>query len=130
MSSTKSDVGIVFGVPPPAKSAATLFLGGGTPHTIPTSDLVELIQLLQQRFDLPHGAEITIEGNPEPELCEDFATYRKAGVTRLSLGVQSFDANELRVLGRRHSADDARAAVRRARDAGFDDLSLDLMFGE
>ncbi|MGH7662191.1 MAG: radical SAM family heme chaperone HemW [Vulcanimicrobiaceae bacterium] len=113
----------------PDFSAATLFLGGGTPNTIPASHLIELIEVLRRRFNLPYGAEVTLEANPEPELCEDFAAYRRAGVTRLSLGVQSFVESELRVLGRRHSADDVAVAVRRAREAGFDDLSLDLIFG-
>jgi oxygen-independent coproporphyrinogen-3 oxidase len=113
----------------PRRSASTLFLGGGTPNTIPASRLVELVDLLRARFNLPKGAEVTLEGNPEPDLCEDFAAYRSAGVTRLSLGVQSFVESELRVLGRRHSAADVAEAVRRARDAGFEDVSLDLIFG-
>ncbi|MGH7683412.1 MAG: radical SAM protein, partial [Vulcanimicrobiaceae bacterium] len=95
----------------PDFSAATLFLGGGTPNTIPASHLIELIEVLRRRFNLPYGAEVTLEANPEPELCEDFAAYRRAGVTRLSLGVQSFVESELRVLGRRHSADDVAVAV-------------------
>lgn len=113
----------------PQVSASTLFFGGGTPNAIPASRIVELIDILRKRFNLPAGAEITLEANPEPELCEDFAAYRSAGVTRLSLGVQSFEEGELRVLGRRHTAADVAVAVRRARDAGFDDLSLDLIFG-
>lgn len=113
----------------PQVSASTLFFGGGTPNAIPASRIVELIDILRKRFNLPAGAEITLEANPEPELCEDFAAYRSAGVTRLSLGVQSFEDGELRVLGRRHTAADVAVAVRRARDAGFDDLSLDLIFG-
>lgn len=113
----------------PTLSASTLFLGGGTPNTVPAPRLLELVNLLRQRFKLPSDAEITIEANPEPELCKDLAAYRSAGVTRISLGVQSFIGSELRVLGRRHSADDVAAAVRLARDAGFDDLSLDLIFG-
>jgi oxygen-independent coproporphyrinogen-3 oxidase len=78
---------------------------------------------------MPAGAEISIECNPDPALCEGFALYREAGISRISFGVQSFVPRELKILGRRHRADDIETAVRRARAAGFVDISLDLMFG-
>lgn len=108
--------------------ASTLYIGGGTPNTIPPARLLALLERLRERFDFPADAEITLEANPDPDLCAALDEYRKAGITRLSLGVQSFVAGELRTLGRRHSAKDVTAVVRRAREAGFGDLSLDLMF--
>lgn len=108
--------------------AATLYFGGGTPNMIPAERLCKLIEDLRARFALPQGAEITVEANPDAELTKALKDYRAAGVTRLSLGVQSFDARELRTLGRRHSPDDVVRAVERARSAGFGDVSLDLMF--
>lgn len=110
--------------------ARTLFLGGGTPNTYPPAEIAALIALLRERFELPIGAEATIEMNPDAALCEPqvFATYAKAGITRISFGVQSFVLEELATLGRRHAPGDVALAVRRARDAGIADVSLDLMF--
>jgi oxygen-independent coproporphyrinogen-3 oxidase len=112
----------------PPLEASTVFIGGGTPNTIPPELLTALIRKLRERFRLPADAEISIEVNPDPGSCEAFGEYREAGVTRLSIGVQSFVPEELRVLGRRHCAEDVSDAVQRARVAGFDDVSLDLMF--
>ena len=85
--------------------------------------------IARRRFSVPADAEISIECNPDPALCEGFAHYREAGISRISFGVQSFVPQELKVLGRRHSAADVEAAVGRARAAGFVDISLDLLFG-
>jgi oxygen-independent coproporphyrinogen-3 oxidase len=109
--------------------ATTIFLGGGTPNTYPPEEIADLTLRLRRRFAVPGGAEITIELNPDRALCEGFGAYRKAGITRLSFGVQSFDAAELATLGRRHSPADAAWAVTHARDSGFRDVSLDLIFG-
>ncbi len=109
--------------------AQTLFFGGGTPNTYPSETIAELTQRLRERFSLQEDAEISIELNPDLPLCEGFERYRIAGINRLSFGAQSFDEAELRTLGRRHSADDVREVVRRARAAGFANLSLDLIFG-
>lgn len=109
--------------------ASTIFFGGGTPNTYPPEEIVDLTLRLRRRFAVSGGAEITIELNPDRALCDGFGAYRKAGITRLSFGVQSFDATELATLGRRHSPADAAWAVTHARDAGFEDVSLDLIFG-
>lgn len=84
---------------------------------------------MRARFALQGDAEVTTEANPDPSLAGRMAGLRAAGVNRLSIGVQSFDARELKVLGRRHSADDVVHAVRAAREAGFANVSLDLIFG-
>ena len=88
-----------------------------------------LVEALRARFALPAGAEITVEMNPDLALSGGLDLYRAAGVTRLSIGAQSFDATELRELGRRHAPEDAGRLVRAARTAGFGNVSLDLMFG-
>ena len=108
---------------------ASLFFGGGTPSYLPTRDIGRLMGAITTSFDLPPDAEATLEANPGDCARERLAAIRAAGVNRLSIGVQSLDDNELRLLGRRHSADDAAAAVQAARQAGFDNLSIDLMFG-
>ena len=113
----------------PAVEARTLFFGGGTPTTYAPDAIAALIGDVRSRFGLPRDAEVTTEANPDPSLAGRLAGLRDAGVNRLSIGVQSFDAAELRVLGRRHTAADVATAVRAARAAGFRNLSVDLIFG-
>jgi oxygen-independent coproporphyrinogen-3 oxidase len=105
----------------------TIFFGGGTPSLLTPAEVAAVIDAVRRRFIVRADAEVTLEANPESASAERLAGYRAAGVTRLSLGVQSFDDDELRRLGRLHDAATAREAVRRARAAGFDDVSLDLM---
>jgi len=105
----------------------TVFFGGGTPSVLDPSEVAALIMRCQSSCDLDNAAEITIEMNPETASRERLEGYRAAGVTRLSLGVQSFRDEELRRLGRVHTADRAVEAFELARAAGFDDISLDLM---
>ncbi|HEY6236594.1 MAG TPA: radical SAM family heme chaperone HemW [Candidatus Elarobacter sp.] len=113
----------------PAVEARTLFFGGGTPTTYAPDAIAALIGDVRARFALPRDAEVTTEANPDPSLAGRLAGLHDAGVNRLSIGVQSFDARELRVLGRRHTAADVATAVRAARAAGFANVSVDLIFG-
>lgn len=113
----------------PPLSGSTLFHGGGTPNAYPADVVARVTRTLRARFALADEAEATCEVNPDRQLTEGFATLRGAGINRLSIGVQSFEPEELRALGRRHSADDVRETVRRARAAGFANVSLDLIFG-
>jgi oxygen-independent coproporphyrinogen-3 oxidase len=113
----------------PRLHGTTVFFGGGTPNTYSAATIGELIGLLRERFALAPDAEISAEINPDLGLCEELLALRDAGVNRVSIGVQSFDADELRTLGRRHSAADVATVVARARDAGFANVSIDLMFG-
>jgi oxygen-independent coproporphyrinogen-3 oxidase len=113
----------------PAVTARTLFFGGGTPTTYAPDAIAALIGEVRTRFALPHDAEVTTEANPDPPLAGRLAALRAAGVNRLSIGVQSFEPHELRVLGRRHTAADVANAVRAARAAGFGNLSVDLILG-
>jgi oxygen-independent coproporphyrinogen-3 oxidase len=113
----------------PRVEARTLFFGGGTPTTYGPEVLANLIARVRSRFALPAGAEISVEANPDPALRGRLAGLHAAGVNRLSIGVQSFEPRELRVLGRRHTAADVARAVAAARAAGFGNVSLDLIFG-
>jgi oxygen-independent coproporphyrinogen-3 oxidase len=112
---------------PEGAQADTIFFGGGTPSLLDPADVAAIVGSSQERFDIDRAAEITLETNPETVDRAKLERFRQAGVNRISFGVQSFQDQELRRLGRIHSADRARAAVRDARLAGFDNISLDLM---
>ncbi len=107
----------------------TVFLGGGTPSLLAPDELAGILDALRSRFGIAPDAEITVECNPESVTPERFAGYRAAGVTRISLGVQSLDDRVLPTLDRLHSAADARRAFGAARAAGFPHVSVDLIYG-
>jgi oxygen-independent coproporphyrinogen-3 oxidase len=107
----------------------TLFFGGGTPSLMPLTEMDRLLAGLRRHFGLTAGIEVTLEANPGTVYEPYFWGLREMGVNRLSLGVQSFRDDELAFLGRIHSADEAREAYEGARGAGFDNVSLDLIFG-
>jgi oxygen-independent coproporphyrinogen-3 oxidase len=106
----------------------TVYLGGGTPSLLPTPAVARLLAIVRDRFGLAPDAEVTLEANPGPDERGDARAFRAAGVTRLSVGAQSFDAKELRALGRRHSPGDVAATVDAARRAGIESVSLDLLY--
>ena len=108
---------------------ASVFFGGGTPSYLPPHDLDRLMLTIRTAFHLPDNAEATLEANPGDCSPERLLAMRHAGFNRISIGVQSFNDAELAMLGRRHDAERARQAVRDARKAGFDNVSIDLMFG-
>jgi oxygen-independent coproporphyrinogen-3 oxidase len=108
-------------------AAETIYLGGGTPSLLEPAEVACIVAACVATFDVADDSEVTIEANPETVDMARLAGYRDAGVTRLSLGVQSFRDDELRRLSRLHGADRARAAFADARAAGFDNMSLDLM---
>ncbi|MGD8658623.1 MAG: radical SAM family heme chaperone HemW [Desulfobacterales bacterium] len=107
----------------------TLYIGGGTPSVLEPEAIGELIETARKYFNITSDAEITMEINPGRAGFENLLDYRKMGVNRLNIGVQSFDNNNLRFLSRIHSARDARLSVEWARRAGFDNIGLDLIFG-
>ena len=108
-------------------AADTIFFGGGTPSLLEPDEIARIIARLRQSFAVTADAEVTLEANPETVTAERLERFRAAGVNRLSYGVQSFRDEELHRLSRLHSASRAIDAVRLARQAGFDNLSLDLM---
>lgn len=106
----------------------TVYLGGGTPSLLSPTLLERLLRGLAERFDFSQVAEYTMEANPATYDLEKAQLMRQLGVDRISLGVQSFQTSVLQTLGRDHSPDDAIAAFETLREAGFENLSLDLMF--
>lgn len=106
----------------------TLYLGGGTPSLVPASELAALFAVLDRFFPRQPGAEVTLEANPDDVTPELTVSWRELGVTRVSLGVQSFSDRVLRFLSRRHTAPQAKVALERLLDAGFV-VSCDLMLG-
>ncbi len=111
----------------PETAIDTIYFGGGTPSLLSDTDVTRIVGACRHAFDLADDHEITLEANPETITRALLEGYRAAGVNRLSFGVQSFNDHELKRLGRLHSADTARRALTTARDAGFDNVSLDLM---
>ena len=107
----------------------SVFLGGGTPSLLPAEAMAEILERLRARFGIGAGAEITVECNPESVSLERLSGYRRAGITRISLGVQSLDDRILPALDRLHTAAQAREAFDAARAAGFEDVSVDLIYG-
>jgi oxygen-independent coproporphyrinogen III oxidase len=114
---------------PAMSSVDTLYFGGGTPTTLPLEQISSLVEACHKRFDIDPGAEITIEANPGSVTVDYLEKLRALGINRISFGVQSFDDLELQMIGRTHSAEDAREAVRMARAAGFANISIDLIAG-
>lgn len=106
----------------------TVYFGGGTPSVLGEEDLAGLLSHLRARLEIAAGARLFFEANPENVTAESLAAWRSAGVHLLSLGVQSLEDDALRLLGRRHSAAEAEAAIRAARASGFPTLSIDLIY--
>lgn len=107
----------------------SIFIGGGTPSLFAAATYETLLNHLQRHSRLASDCEITLEANPGTAEAAKFRDYRHAGINRLSIGVQSFDAAQLHTLGRAHDAGQARAAISMAVSAGFDNFNLDLMYG-
>lgn len=106
----------------------TIFLGGGTPSLLEPSNIGEILGWLGDRFPVSKSAEITLETNPGTVDRQKLTAFRKAGVNRLSVGIQSFHEDDLKFLTRIHSAGQAMACINDAYEAGFENVSLDLIF--
>ena len=113
----------------PNRHISSIFIGGGTPSLLSAKAYEQLFNGLTQRLSFSDAIEITLEANPGTVDYARFRDYRTLGINRLSLGIQSFDKNHLKTLGRIHDDQDAHRAIQKARDAGFDNLNLDLMHG-
>lgn len=112
----------------PSSPVDTIFFGGGTPTAIPAEDEAALLRAVLETLPVTADAEITTEANPGTMDVQHLEVLRAAGFNRISFGVQSFDPGLLKTLDRIHSADEAKNAIRAARSAGFENVSLDLMF--
>lgn len=113
----------------PPMPAQTVYFGGGTPSLLTPEQIGRIMDACRATFDLDPNAEITLEANPNGVDTAWFEGVRATGVNRLSIGAQTFDRKGLRVLGRQHEAADVIAALDAARASGFENLSLDLIFG-
>jgi oxygen-independent coproporphyrinogen-3 oxidase len=111
-------------------SADTIYLGGGTPSLLDPEQLNTLLRRLDRLFSLSPHAEITLEANPDDMTDRQRITaWRDAGINRLSIGIQSFFDEDLRWMNRAHHATQAAASIEAAREAGFDNISIDLIYG-
>jgi putative oxygen-independent coproporphyrinogen III oxidase len=117
-----------FGEALDGRDVVSVFFGGGTPSLFAPDAIARLIDGAASRVAFREGIEITMETNPGTVEHGRFDEYLRAGVTRISFGVQSFDDDKLRRLGRIHSAGEADRAIKTAQDAGFDNINLDLMY--
>lgn len=118
-----------FGETFPGRRVSTVYFGGGTPSLVTPDGLKRIFSVMRQSFLLEEGAEITMEMNPESAADAVLSAAKEVGVNRLSFGVQSASDAELLTLGRLHTFSQAKSAVERARDLGFSNVSLDLMYG-
>lgn len=107
----------------------SIYIGGGTPSTLSPQQLHRIFTSLADTFDIAPDAEVTIEANPDDVTPEWVADLHPTPVNRISMGVQTFDDDILHLLGRRHTSQQAREAVRLCHDGGYDNLSLDLIYG-
>ncbi|MFY1687265.1 radical SAM family heme chaperone HemW [Plantactinospora sp. WMMB782] len=113
---------------PPAR-VDTVFVGGGTPTLLPPDDLARILDGIDRTWGLAADAEVSTEANPESVTPESLSALRAAGYTRISLGMQSVARPVLAILDRRHTAGRATEAAREAREAGFEHVNLDLIYG-
>ncbi|ASJ70465.1 radical SAM family heme chaperone HemW [Granulosicoccus antarcticus] len=111
------------------RSISTVFIGGGTPSLLSAAAVERLMSGIRALTALAPTVEITMEANPGTFEQQRFRDYRESGINRLSIGIQSFNPQALKTLGRVHSADEALRAVDIAKQAGFEEINLDLMFG-
>jgi len=123
------EVDLLAGALGSAPPVETVFFGGGTPTLLPADDLVRVLDAVRDRFGLAPGAEVTTEANPDSVSPEGLAALREGGFTRVSFGMQSAVPSVLAVLDRTHDPERVPQAVAWARAAGFEQLSLDLIYG-
>jgi len=107
----------------------SIFIGGGTPSLMSIKNITDLFAGLNERLEFSSNIEITLEANPGTFEVDRFFEYRNIGINRLSIGVQSFNDEQLKFLGRIHSGKEAQDAIVKAQNVGFDNLNIDLMYG-
>ncbi len=107
----------------------SIYFGGGTPSFYGAGRLCEVFELLKLNGNVRTDAEVTVEVNPDSVTPDTLKMLRRSGVNRLSIGVQASDNNLLKLIGRRHNFQQAQRAVQEGRNAGFDNISLDLIYG-
>ncbi|GAB2690741.1 coproporphyrinogen III oxidase [Hymenobacter frigidus] len=113
----------------PNATLETVYFGGGTPSLLTADELAQLFEAIHRHFVVAPQAEITLEANPDDLSTAKLRELQQAGVNRLSIGLQSFYEPHLRLMNRAHTAGESTTAVRRAQDAGFENISIDLIYG-
>jgi oxygen-independent coproporphyrinogen-3 oxidase len=111
------------------ETVETIYFGGGTPSILSAEYLITLLEALHQHFDIDPLAEITLEANPDDINESKAVAWKQAGVNRLSIGIQSFDEKDLSWMNRAHTAKQAKEAIEVVQKAGFENLTIDLMYG-
>jgi oxygen-independent coproporphyrinogen-3 oxidase len=114
---------------PGLRSFDTIYIGGGTPSLLSVKDMAAILEGAAGKYTIPSCAEITLEANPADIDRPRLKAWRRMGINRLNIGVQSFDDNMLHFLGRRHNGKQAMLAIKAAQDAGFDNTGIDLIYG-
>lgn len=107
----------------------TIYLGGGTPSVLQVNELGELLETIRRNYQVSPEAEITMEANPDDLNQSKLSSIRELGYNRLSMGIQSFSESDLRLMNRRHSVEQAIRSVEWAQKAGFNNISIDLIYG-
>lgn len=107
----------------------TIYFGGGTPSTLPIADIEQILKRIENNFELSKEVEISLEANPDDLTTEYLVDLSKTKVNRLSIGIQSFDDEQLKFINRRHTAKEALDAVEMAKTLGFNNISIDLIYG-
>jgi len=107
----------------------TIYFGGGTPSLLPEKDLLRLQEAIHRNFNVDTGAEVTLEANPDDLSPEKLHMLQSAGVNRLSIGIQSFHEEDLKWMHRAHNAKQAKECILHAQDAGFENITIDLIYG-
>ncbi|MDY0097890.1 MAG: radical SAM family heme chaperone HemW [Bacteroidales bacterium] len=108
---------------------STVYFGGGTPSILPPDDLKEIYSAIRSSYDICDNSEVTIEVNPDDVTNELLSAYRNIGINRISIGIQSWRNDDLRLLNRRHNASQAALSIEEAIKAGFGNISVDLIYG-
>ena len=111
------------------KAVNTIYFGGGTPSLFSINEISDVLHLINRHYPITPNAEITLEANPDTLSLEYLKALRQLGVNRLSIGIQSFFDNDLKYLSRRHDSQHARHCIDWAKQAGFDNISIDLIYG-
>ena len=111
------------------KEVDTIYFGGGTPSTLGTENILKILSFVKSNFNVKETAEITLEVNPGDCFLLDFAKLKESGINRISLGAQSLDNSQLKILGRRHSLKDIIESVNIIKSAKIENISLDLILG-
>lgn len=111
------------------KELQTIYFGGGTPSILDEYDFQLMFETIRKEFDISNNCEITIEANPEDITFQKLETFKKAGINRLSIGIQTFDDSKLKWMNRNHSSKDSKNCIELAQKFGFENINLDLIYG-